>query len=179
MQSEDMGGWTATLIFSLAYMVFYLFFTGALQYLTIPSIGIPLTRIILTTVETPLYTGPLIQVVGDGFLLNIRIYPALIGVVISLLVGLNAGLIWTLYRRRLLKACLMGGAWGGISGLLASIISFGYVCCGWPASLALFGIGLITSLSPILTMAATAILVVNAILLNKRLNILARKTAVH
>ncbi len=173
----DNGRWAATFTFAFSYLIFYLFFTGAFQYLEIPRIGIQSTQFILTSVESALYTGPLIQVMGEGFLLNLRIYPALLGAVISALVGLNAGLIWTLYRRGLLRACLMGSAWGGVSGLLASIISFGYVCCGWPASLALFGLGLVTSLSPLLTGLAATLLLFNAFILNRRLNLLTKKIA--
>jgi hypothetical protein len=93
-------------------------------------------------------------------------------------VGVNTGLIWTLYRKKLLKTCLLGGTWGGIGGLLASIISFGYVCCGWPASLAIFGVSLIASLSPYLTAIAIALLAANAYVLNRRLKHLnmSRKT---
>jgi hypothetical protein len=65
---------------------------------------------------------------------------------------------------------------GGIGGLLASIISFGYACCGWPASLAIFGVSLIASLSPYLTAIAVALLAANAYTLNRRLKHLISKT---
>ncbi|MEM2973377.1 MAG: hypothetical protein QXS50_04425, partial [Candidatus Caldarchaeum sp.] len=103
---------------------------------------------------------------------NIRVYPALLGVVVSSLVGYNTGLLYTLLRKRLLRTCLLGTAWSGVGGLLASVISFGYVCCGWPASLALFGVGLITALSPYLTAAAITLLAANAYVLAKRLHAL-------
>jgi len=154
---------------AVAYLVFYLFFTGALQYTSTTPLGIEGIHLIYTYVETTLYTGPLIQVVGDGYILNIRLIPLPLAAILSTLVGVNTGLIWTLYRKKLLKACLLGGAWGGLGGLLASIISFGYVCCGWPASLAIFGVSLIASLSPYLTALAIALLTANAYTLNRRL----------
>lgn len=154
-----------------AYYLFYLFFTGAAQLFQLPPLGISSITVITSFVETQLYTGPLLQVVGEGFVLNLRVYPALLGMLVAGLVGYNAGLIYTLYRRGLLRACLLGSAWSGVSGLLASVISFGYVCCGWPASLALFGVGLISALSPALTAAAVMLLTANAYILAKRLKI--------
>ncbi|MDW8083942.1 MAG: hypothetical protein RMI49_01915 [Candidatus Caldarchaeum sp.] len=154
---------------TIAYYLFYLFFTAAAQLFQTPRIGIESISVIFSFIETQLYTGPLLQVVGEGFVLNIRVYPALLGVLISLLVGYNAGILFTLSRKRLLRACLVGSAWSGVGGLLASVISFGYVCCGWPASLALFGVGLITALSPYLTAAAVALLALNAYVLRMRL----------
>ncbi len=157
-----------------AYLAFYLLFTGAVQYTATTPIGIKGVHPIYTYVETTLYTGPLIQVVGDGYILNIRLIPLPLAAVLSALVGVNTGLIWTLYRKKLLKACLLGGAWGGLGGLLSSIISFGYVCCGWPASLAIFGVSLIASLSPYLTALAITLLAANAYTLNRRLKYLTK-----
>jgi hypothetical protein len=154
-----------------AYLAFYLLFTGAIQHITTPTIGIRGPHIIYTYTETTLYAGPLIQIIGDGYLINIRLYPVALAAAISTLLGINAGLLWTLYRRGVLRACLLGGTWGGSGGLLASIISFGYACCGWPASLAIFGAGLIASLSPYLTAAAALLLAANAYNLNRRLKI--------
>lgn len=154
---------------SIAYYLFYLFFVGAAQLFQTPRVGIQSVAVIFSFIETQLYTGPLLQLVGEGFVLNIRIYPAILGVVISALVGYNAGILLTLQRKGLLRACLIGSAWSGVGGLLASVISFGYVCCGWPASLALFGIGLVTALSPYLTAAAITMLAFNGYVLNKRL----------
>ncbi|MEM4294482.1 MAG: hypothetical protein QXX19_00190 [Candidatus Caldarchaeum sp.] len=157
---------------AIAYYIFYLFFTGAVQVNSLPPLGISSVAVMMTFVETQLYTGPLVQVVAEGVVVNIRVYPALLGVVVSSLVGYNAGLVYVLFRRRLLRTCLLGTAWSGVSGLLASVISFGYVCCGWPASLALFGVGLITALSSYLTGAAITLLAVNAYVLAKRLQTL-------
>ncbi|MEM4495615.1 MAG: hypothetical protein QXE96_07470 [Candidatus Caldarchaeum sp.] len=153
---------------AMAYFLFYLFFTGAAQYIEAPRIGIASTTVVVTFVETQLYTGPLIQVVGDGFVFNLRIYPAVLGVFISLLLGYNAGILYTLYRHGLLRTCLMGTAWSGLGGIFASAISFGYLCCGWPVSLAIFGVSSIIALSPYLTAAAITLLAVNAYVLTKR-----------
>jgi hypothetical protein len=155
-----------------AYLAFYLLFTGAIQHLTTPTIGLRGAHIIYTYVETTLYVGPIIQIIGDGYLINIRLYSVALAAAISILVGINAGLLWNLYRRRVLRACLLGGTWGGAGGLLASVISFGYACCGWPASLAIFGTGLIASLSPYLTTSAALLLAANAYNLNRRLKTL-------
>ncbi|MCX8201099.1 MAG: hypothetical protein N3H84_03235 [Candidatus Caldarchaeum sp.] len=175
MASEKMKDRTlilSTAASSTAYYLFYLFFTGAVQLFQTPRLGIQNISIIFSTVETQLYTGPLIQIVGDGFVLNMRIYPVLLGVLISLLVGYNAGILFTLWRKRLLRVCLVGSAWSGVGGLLASVVSFGYVCCGWPASIALFGVGLVTAFSPYLTAAAVALLALNGYVLRRRLQTL-------
>jgi hypothetical protein len=95
-----------------AYLAFYLLFTGAIQYTATTPIGIKGIHPIYTYVETTLYTGPLLQIVGDGYILNIRITPLPLAAVLSALVGVNTGLIWTLYRKKLLKTCLLGGTWG-------------------------------------------------------------------
>jgi hypothetical protein len=121
----------------------------------------------------------LLQLVGDGYLVNIRVYPLPLAAVLSGLVGINAGLLWTLYRRGLLRACLLGGTWGGVGVLLATVISFGYVCCGWPVSLAIFGVSLIASLSPYLTAIAIALLAANTYTLNRRLKLLGFKLGLH
>ncbi|MEM4288104.1 MAG: hypothetical protein QXV97_04785 [Candidatus Caldarchaeum sp.] len=164
--------YAAAVLITISYMIFYMFFTGAAQYIQTARLGIPETRLILTEVQTQLYSGPLIQVVGDGFILNIRVYPLLIGLAVSSIVGLNGTLLWLIYRRRLMRACLLGGAWGGVGGVIASIASFGYVCCGWPASLALFGLSIVASLSPYLTTAAIILLAANGYTLHRRLNII-------
>jgi|GEM_PF-1035792 hypothetical protein len=157
---------------AVAYFLFYLFFTGAAQLMQTPRIGITSIVFVYTFVETQLYTGPLLQVVGDGFVFNLRLYPMLLGVVVSALVGYNAGLLFTLYRRGMLRTCLLGTAWSGVGGLLASIISFGYLCCGWPVSLIFFGVAAVTALSPILTAAAVTLLAINAYILTKRIQTL-------
>ncbi|MEM2238065.1 MAG: hypothetical protein QXR26_08225 [Candidatus Caldarchaeum sp.] len=164
--------YAAAILITICYMVFYMFFTGAAQYIHTARLGIPETRLILTEVQTQLYTGPLIQVVGDGFIINLRVYPMLVGLLVSTLVSLNGTLVWILYRKKLLRTCLLGGAWGGLAGFAASIVSFGYVCCGWPASLALFGLGLVATLSPYLTTAAIILLAANSYTLYRRLTIL-------
>ncbi|MEM4183818.1 MAG: hypothetical protein QXG52_08335 [Candidatus Caldarchaeum sp.] len=165
MNKQLLGFAVAALI---PYYVFYLMFTGAAQYIAAPRIGIQQTVFVLTHVESQLYTGPMLQIIGDGFVVNLRIFPALIGLVISTLVGYNAGLLLLLYMKGLLRACLIGTAWSGVGGLLASIISFGYLCCGWPLSLAFFGIGLMALLSPYLTAVAFLLLAINAYILTKR-----------
>jgi len=158
-----------------AYLLFYVFFTGAVQVLQTPSLGIRNTSIIITQVTTQLYTGPLIQIIGEGYLINIRLLSVMLGMAIAGLVGYNAMIIWVLFRNGWLKTCLIGGTGGGVAGLLASIISFGYICCGWPASLTIFGIGLISFISPYLTAAAATLLTANAFILRTRLKTIERK----
>ncbi len=153
---------------AIAYFLFYLFFTGAAQLIQTPRIGIASTAFVYTFVETQLYTGPLLQVVGDGFVFNLRIYSMLLGLVVSALVGYNAGLLLTLYRRGMLRTCMLGTAWSGVGGLLASVISFGYLCCGWPVSVVFFGVAAVSALSPFLTAAAITLLAINAYMLSKR-----------
>jgi len=74
-----------------AYLAFYLLFTGAIQYTATTPIGIKGIHPIYTYVETTLYTGPLLQIVGDGYILNIRITPLPLAAVLSALVGVNTG----------------------------------------------------------------------------------------
>jgi hypothetical protein len=70
-----------------AYLAFYLLFTGAIQYTATTPIGTKGIHPIYTYVETTLYTGPLLQIVGDGYILNIRITPLPLAAVLSALGG--------------------------------------------------------------------------------------------
>ncbi len=160
---------SAAVLFMITYLFFYLFFTGTVQYIQTPRLGIVGLSLIFTEVKSQLYSGPLVQVIGDGFILNVRMYPFLLGLLVASLVGFNGAVIWALYRLKALRLCLLGGVWGGLGGWVANIVCFGYVCCGWPASLAMFGIGVIASLSPYLTILAIILLTANGYVVYRKL----------
>ncbi|MDJ0269318.1 MAG: hypothetical protein NXY59_01990 [Aigarchaeota archaeon] len=155
---------------SLGYLAFYIFFTGTAQYLTTPAYGIEGIHVKLMSIETQTYTGPILQLIGDGYLITVRLVPAAIGAVLAALVGVNVSILWYLYRARSLKACLLGGGAGGAGALIANLACFSYLCCGWAPSLIILGTAFTAAFGTAISAIAIALLTLNAIILAKRMN---------
>ncbi|MEM1944780.1 MAG: hypothetical protein QW756_03525 [Nitrososphaerota archaeon] len=165
--------WRVMFPILIAYMVFYSYFTGLAQLFTLPY-PVAGSAAVIGQMVGELYTGPVLQLFWGQYLLNIRLLPIPIAIALSTLFAVNASLLWYLYRSRLLRTCLLGGAGGGLGTIMASVASFSYTCCGWPISLGLMGAGLISVLSPYLTTAALILLGYNAYMLWARVRILGR-----
>ncbi len=161
------------------YLLFYSFFTGAIKHTNYPNYFFKELRIVPVYYNSETYTGPGIQIfLGTGFT-EIRLIPFLLGVFISFLLGLNIAYLWKLYRSGGAKACLTGSAGGGFAAFIASIATFSYVCCGWAPSMLLMGVSAVASLTMAFTVIPTAIasavLVFNAYILSRRLDIIDRQ----
>ncbi len=155
-------------ISSIMYLIAYSLFTGAVQYIPAQHLGLDNAYLVFTNVETQTYSGPLIQLIGDGYMLDFRVFSLIIGAVISVLVGINIAILWRLYRAGKLRACLVGGAGGGSGALIANLACSAYLCCGWAPSLIVLGTALTTSISIITTPISIALLAFNAVILTKR-----------
>ncbi|HIQ29517.1 MAG TPA: hypothetical protein EYH45_03030 [Candidatus Caldiarchaeum subterraneum] len=153
---------------SIVYLVVYSIFTGAIQYIPAQHLGLNRIYVIFTSVETQTYTGPMMQIIGEGFILAFRIISIAVGAAIALLVGFNIGIMWRMYRLGKLKTCLVGGAGGGSGALIANLACSAYLCCGWAPSLLVLGTALSASLTTITTPISISLLTVNAILLTKK-----------
>ena len=158
-----------TLVLStIAYLTFYSLFTGAIQYLPAQRLELERNFILLTYVTSQTYTGPLLQIIGEGYLIDVRIISAIMGVVVSVLFGINISILWKLYRTGKIRTCLVGAGGGGTAALIASLACSSYLCCGWAPSLILLGVAAATTLTMVTTPIAIALLTINAIILTKR-----------
>lgn len=168
-----MLGWRVFTSTLLAYLAFYIYFTGVVQVFPLPF-GVAGFTISTGYMEGQLYTGPVLQLIYGANIVSVKILPIPLAVALATLFGVNASLLWHLYRKRLLRACLLGGAGGGVGALLASVASFSYACCGWPLSIGLMGVSLISVISPYLTAAALILLAYNAFMLRHRIRVLSQ-----
>ena len=161
---------------TVPYLVFYSFFTGAVQLSVYENYLFRSLSIIPIYYRSETYTGPGLQVIYGTYFLEIRLLPFIAGVVISVLLGINVAYLWMLYRKGGLRTCLRGGAGGGLAAFIASIATYSYICCGWAPSLLLVGGSAVASFTMGFTVIPTAIagiiLLFNAYILSKRIEAL-------
>ncbi len=160
---------TILILALVGYYLFYTYFTGSIQYLPTPSYGIKSVKIVYVFFSSETYSGPGLEIVGNGFLIMVRIYPLLLGFLLSFLFGLNIAYLWQIYRAGMLRSCLLAGSGSGAAAIVASLVSAGYLCCSWTPSLLLLGGSLIASLGMLPSLIAAALLTLNAYILSRRI----------
>ena len=153
---------------ALGYFAFYAVFTGILLVEGLGGYSIAGIHGQLVEIASATYSGLAVQIVAGSTLLTIRLSPFLVSLVLSIVFGLNIALLWALYRLGGLRTCLTFGGTGGVGAILANLASFSYLCCGWAASLVLIGSTFLATLSSFISLGATVLLAVNALILSER-----------
>ena len=161
---------------ALSYLLFYSFFTGAVQLSVYESYYFNSFSILPVYYSSETYTGPGLQITYGSYFLEVRVVPFVVGMLIAVLLGVNVAYLWSLYRMGGLKTCLRDGAGGGFAAFIASIATYSYICCGWAPSMLLVGGSAVASFAAGFTVipaaVAAVILLFNAYILSKRIKTL-------
>ncbi|MDW8043805.1 MAG: hypothetical protein RMJ30_06175 [Nitrososphaerota archaeon] len=157
-------------VLGAAYFVAFSSLSGAASVWTTPRIGISGIVVTPAFIESQAYTGPALQLIGDGFVVTLKVYAVLLGALLSFLLALNAFYLLTLYAQGRLRTCLVVGGGSAIGAFIGTLASTFYLCCGWAPSLilALMGIGVASTLGMIPGYIGAALLAFNAYVLRLR-----------
>ncbi|GBC75288.1 hypothetical protein HRbin06_00605 [archaeon HR06] len=146
------------------YFIFFSYFTGSLQIFETPPLGIEGIKILFVNFKSTTYSGPGFEVITEGLIIFLRLFPLLMGLVLSYLLYLNLSLILKLKSKGLLRTCLLGST----SSFLATISSVSYLCCGLAPSIILLGSSTLAYLGFLPSLIAISLLTLNLVILKRR-----------
>jgi len=153
-----------TYLIPFFYFIFLSYFTGSLQVIETSPLGIKGIKILFVNFKSTSYSGPGFEVITEGLIIFLRLFPLLMGLILSYLLYLNLSLILKLRDKGLLRSCLLGST----SSLLATLSSVSYLCCGLAPSIVLLGSSTLAYFGFLPSLIAISLLTLNLIILRRR-----------